>query len=539
MSLSAALWSCQDHYLDDHYAKPDEGTAQSSLLEVLESDPSLSEFTKIVKDYKVDKLLDADQTFTVWAPVNGSIDLAGLLASGDSGAVVEQLLNNHINRYVYNEADLTDTLYVRIKMLNGKFQTMRREGTQLSFAEIPIIESFGAHNGVVHKISGVSPFYLNIYEQLKDEGGKYSALAAYIESFDEYIFNKDKSVAIGKNHLGQLTYDSVFDYRSAWMRRFGDIYKEDSTYTMLAPTQFGWNDAYTHVSGYFRTFGECLSEKIKNKDTKVVEREFAIEGDFVDSLTHCHTSEAISSNLVFRRTPNVFSAPGDSLVNTAGNSLHHPEDVFGNARKMIVSNGVMYSTDRWTMPDSVCFFKPIVVEAENTKGRYDAYANVFSRSASASQMADSVSGQKFIEVKAATSSARSQPMVQFTVPNTLAATYDVYVVFAPAAAYVDDAEPDSTRVNFFMNYVHEDGRMYEDAVIKGGVTNGTRMTKMFVTRIMLPFANFSKSRFQGLGKQQLDDCVRIRIQTNVAANETTTLTRTMRIDKIVFQPVYE
>ena len=92
----------------------------------------------------------------------------------------------------------------------------------------------------------------------------------------------------------------------------------------------------------------------------------------------------------------------------------------------------------------------------------------------------------------------SNPVVQFTVPNTLAAKYNVYCVFAPAGAYMEGVAADSTKVNFYLNYVHEDGRMYEDAVIAGPMpTHGETMTKMFVTQIELPYANYSESLLEG------------------------------------------
>lgn len=92
---------------------------------------------------------------------------------------------------------------------------------------------------------------------------------------------------------------------------------------------------------------------------------------------------------------------------------------------------------------------------------------------------------------------------------------------------------DSTKVNFYLNYVHEDGKMYEDAVIAGPMpTHGETMTKMFVTQIELPYANYSESPFEGSLTQD-DDCVKLRVQANVDRNETTKFTRTMRIDCLI------
>lgn len=267
-------------------------------------------------------------------------------------------------------------------------------------------------------------------------------------------------------------------------------------------------------------------------------RTYATGDALADSLTDAYTKENIARNLVFRGRVEPDNAPGDSLTATSGNVFHHPADLFAGATEEAASNGTLWKTTKWNYKPEDCFLKTITVEAENTQGRTDAYANVFSRSCSSTDYADSVSGQKYIEVNAATTNARTQPMVQFAIPNTLAATYNVYCVFAPAEAYTAGATPDSTRVRFYLNYVHEDGTMKEDAAINGTITNGTSMTKMLVGQVTLPYANYSDTAFEGNATQDAD-CVRLRVQANVAASETTRLSRTMRIDCIIFEPVTE
>lgn len=526
------LSACQDNDWDDHYGIDNSNTATMSVMQTLEANTDYSEFCKVIKEQHLDTLLNSDQSFTVWAPTNNA--MAAFVSDGND---VEHFLQNHINRYVYSAADLTDTINVRIKMLNGKFQNFAKGGEGLTFSDIALTgNDYAATNGLIHTLSKVAPFYLNIYESIKENVGKTDSLSHYLQSFDEYTFDKSNSTATGKNELGQLVYDSVFVYSNPWMKKYGDLYKEDSIYTVIVPDNECWKAAYAETSKYFRTFGTLVDAK--ESTLKVPTRTYEVDDQLADSLTRAYAIQNMASNLVFRGKTDFSAAPGDSLVATSGNVFHHPIDLLAGANAETVSNGTIWHASQWNYQPEDCFLKEIVVEAEDTKNRTDAYANVFSRSASSTQYADSVSGQKFIEVTAATTSSRTQPMVQFTIPNTLAATYDVYVVFAPSEAYVEDATADSTRVRFYLNYVHEDGKMKEDAVINGTITKGKGMTRMFVKRITLPYANYSASRFTG-SQQQDPDCVRLRVQANVSASETTKLTRTMRIDCIEFEPVIE
>lgn len=529
MSL-ALLSSCQDNAWDDHYGTTD-NTPSLNIMQLLEQNPQYSSFCQVIKSQHLDSLLTQDQSFTVWAPTNNA--MATYQSDGND---IDHLLKNHINRFVYTMSDLTDTTLVRIKMLNGKFQDYQRSANGYTFAGVKVDNEQVATNGIIKELSTIAPFYLNIYETIKSDNNQTDSLAKYLTHFDDYTFDQTNSTAIGKNQYGQLVYDSTFIYKNEWMHQYGSLYQEDSVYTVIMPTNEGWKAAYQAIKPYFRTFGTKESGSLSA--INVPTRTYIVDDALADSLTHAHTQEAMTANLAFRGKVNPYQADGDSMVSTSGNVFHHPANLFNNAQEETVSNGSVWRTNQWNYQPKDCFLKPIIVEAEDTRNRTDAYANVFSRSASQTTYADSVSEQRFIEVNAATTSARTQPMVQFTIPNTLATTYDIYVVFAPAEAYVKGATADSTRVQFYLNYVHTDGKMKEDAVIAGSETHGTGMTKMYVGRFTFPFANFTDSRFQE-GTTQDEDCVRLRVQTSVPASETTRLSRTMRIDYIIFEPVTE
>jgi hypothetical protein len=525
------LTACQEAYLDGHYGW-NGSTETRNLMEVMDADPSLAAFCQVLKKNGLDSLIANDQTFTVWAPDNTA--MAGYV---EDEKTLDQFLKNHINRFLYSPADLTDTSSVRIKMLDGKFQEFARNGSAYTFAGIPMSDSATmASNGIVHKLSQRVPFYYNMYESIKQQGNQTDSIAAFLKSFDIYTFNESASTAIGKNAQGKLVYDSVFDYRNNWMRKYGYAYLEDSLYTMLAPTNTGWKDGIAKVSSYFKTFGACDTAYVNaiNVPTRI----YTLKDALADSLTRAYTLQNMCKDLFFRTKADPANVQGDSLMSTGGSVQHLVSTAFAGATREIVSNGSIWKSDVRGLKAMDCFLKPIRVEAENTSNRTDFYATVTTRSAANTDFRDSVSNMRYIEVVQTTTSSRTQPTVQFTVPNTLAAKYNVYVVFAPATAYMTGVSADSVRVNFFLNYVHADGTMKEDAAIVGSITNGHKMTKMFVKQILLPYSNYSTSPFSGPEKQDAD-CVKLRIQANVSASETTKLTRTMRIDCLLLEPVNE
>lgn len=532
LGVLAFAAGCQDHLWDDHYGI-DGSTETRTLMQVLESRPEYSAFCEVVRSQGLDSLLSTDQTFTVWAPTNEA--MAGYVEDVDTK---DQFLNNHISRYLYGMVDLADTASVRVRMLNGKSQDYVREGGAYTFAGVSVeATDIAAGNGIIHTLRQRAPFYYNLYESIRQKDNGTDSIARFLTSFDEYTFDEEGSTAIGKNEQGQILYDSIFDFNNDWLRRYGFLHSEDSVYTMIVPTNEGWEDGRRRMARYFRTFGETLKDTVKS--LIIPDREYAVGTALADSLSDTYLKQAMCMDLVFRKDLDFGDVPGDSLASTSGNVFHHPSYLLSGATEVPVSNGRIWKTSALKHKPEESWLKTIVVEAENTAGRESNYAVISSRSASSTSFRDSVSEGRFIEVAATSENPRQQPVVQFTVPNTLAAKYNVYCVFAPAGAYMEGVAADSTKVNFYLNYVHEDGRMYEDAVIAGPMpTHGETMTKMFVTQIELPYANYSESPFEGPLTQD-DDCVKLRVQANVDRNETTKFTRTMRIDCLIFEPVIE
>lgn len=520
------LASCQDSAWDDHYGIQ-EGTANQTLMEVLSSNGEYSSFLKVLDDNKMLPLLTGDQSFTVWAPTNEAMQSFNLQTD-----TVEKFIQNHINRYVYGAADLRDTNNVRIMMLNGKMQDFSYEAGKYYFNGIEMNGETAAKNGVIHSIGSIAQYNPNLYQSLSVKENNCDSLGAFIKSFDVNKFEVTKSTVIGKNEKGQLVYDSVFTYSSKFMKNYGDIYKEDSVYTMVMPDNTAWGEAYASVSKYFRTFGDSIYKK-DNTTTYKPDRKYAINDALADSLTRGHTKEAITRNLLFRKNVEFSPAAEDYLISTAGNVFYAPAHLVEGATDVAASNGKIKRISAWTYESLEAFFDTIEVEAESTTGR-NAYNSIeTNKTVTNTEFLDSVSGSKYLLIDPTSATGRNYPAIQFSIPNTLAATYNVYCVFLPAQVEEGEVIADSALLQYEIYYVHEDGVMKSDGTITPtkNQTSSKNITKMFVKQITLPFANFTSSVFKEKELQD-KDCVKIRIQPTSKSKS-----RVMRIDKIVFEPV--
>ena len=169
-----SLASCQDAAWDDHYGIVD-GTASASLMEELSSRSEFSDFVALLKQTGGDSILGYNQTFTVFAPTNEA--MSGLNVNGNA---MTEVIQNHVARYLYGPSNLVDTAYLRVKMLNGKYQELTRDGNQISFAGIKVAnDPLLASNGIIYPLSTRAGYYDNIWELLSNGVERYDSLQLY------------------------------------------------------------------------------------------------------------------------------------------------------------------------------------------------------------------------------------------------------------------------------------------------------------------------------------------------------------------------
>lgn len=567
------LPACQDQAWDDHYAQPS-GQANRSLLDELRQHTEFSDFVSLLEKSGGDSILSYSQTYTVFAPTNQA--LAGIAADEST---LTQLVKNHVARYIYGPSDLVDTAYVRIKMLNGKYQELTNSNGQTYFAGLPLsTQPIGALNGVIYSLQSKAEYYDNIWELLTNNPERYGSLHEYLSLFNDTTISKS-NILVGENSKGQPLY-----YHNKWMKRYGSIHLEDSLYTAILPTNECWAQAYEQISPYFRTFGQLIQDKTAS-GAIIYRRTYDLESPVADSLQDIHTREVLAKDLLFRRRPDFIHPVGDTLQTTSGTTYTDPKYLIEGLEPQTASNGTYYSVDRLPHKMSDLVLRPIKVEAESSSGRAFNYATLTKRSAADGLLKEDVSNLNFLEVVNTSTNALFPPQVVFDLKNVMAAKYNIYAVFVPAMAFdtlaIGHREPktiicqrdtvinrvhyqagdeatieypyydaDSTKVCFYINYVHDKANaqgynMYEDSKIEKDpdtgepfITHGYEVTKFLVARnFEFPFANYTASAFTEHDAQTVN--TKIRVTTNLSTADKTTMGYTMRIDYLILEPVVE
>ena len=483
LSLSA----CADW--GDHY---DELPTQGTNLTVMELlDKNTPDFAAQVRQAGYDDLLTSSQSFTVFAPAKG-------IGTGD----VRQMVANHIARHVYPTSTLQTA---HVEMLNGKIYGFDAVG---GFAGTAITQgNLKADNGLVHQLQAPITYIHNIYEHLQSRP-EFSEVYSFIRQFDEVKFDVDASTEIDIDALGRPVYDSVMVSYNRLLEHpvygIGSIAREDSTYTMVVPTNEAWQVAYDRIAPSF---------KVYDADNHVA-----------DSLQDIRTRLAIVGNLIYRDTV--------------------PKRLADGATELSASNGRILSVSVLNYDNRETWDKPVSVEAEQQNGRTynNTLTSVYTRNVTASSHVEGISGDSYIEVIPISTS--TNPTVIFDIPDVLAGSYNVYAVFLPATVEGTTEKLDSTRVSFTVSYQNTNGRSASKRNnVKTLLTSGSDITRMLAfENLEIPVSNTTDRLWLMDDKHDasaLPVTTQLTITTNVTAKEFSSgeLSRSFRLDRMIFEPI--
>ena len=483
---------------DEHYDEESFNLPDKTLKELIREYPELSIFSRMISIAGYNSILDASQSYTIWAPVNDALNEVDTT----DVELVREIIENHIARSRFTTSDVQNQ---SIRMLNGKYINFTRESSGFSFGNNKIINAnLPAINGLLYIIDGYTPYLNNLWEYIGRTDG-LDSLQSYLYGQNKNIFDPENSIEIGIDSTGDVIYDSVFIFSNLVLKKIGAIDTEDSIYTAILPDNAAWNEAYGRVESFFN-FPDNAGSDQRQRD---------------------YTRLTIVKDMLFKGR---FIQPGnlDSLVSTTGTVFYNPGYLF-NTQPVTLSNGLAYVTNQMPYADTLSWFKKIRVEAEDAEGRDFSSSSIFLRTSYGSDL--DVSENKYILVDPIS----TEPSVEFSIPNTLSAKYNMYCVFVPASI-VDPLNLTPTKAKFKLTYIRRasGSTFISNITPANNNTNPSGMTKMFVSQFDFEYANVIDEEYDRVA-------VKLEVINDVttAEEQAGTYSRTMRIDCIIFEPVSE
>jgi len=466
---------------DDHFDINADVNGKQTIWQNIQTNENLSEFADILKNVNYSKtedkttsetyadLFNGDQTFTVWAPVNGSFNYSyykQLLATGirDSIYKVEtELIRNNMARFTYviNKSDSA-----KIELYNEKTAFINYD--KCTFKGVKMTQpNIGTSNGVLHITEKPAPYQPNLYEYMATRTD-LSKLNEFIKSFQTREFSEGLSTQ-GPTVNGQITWvDSITRVTNSYITNYMGalLNREDSNYVMVMPTNEAWEKNYEKTLKYFNIkdlYKQDVHTQTENgKDTILSGVEVVFSEAEIDSLKNYHASNAIAQNLAFNANWQYENVPigtydeisrVDSLKSTAGTKFKKTgtmdvanrqndnciemdkfTDLFGSNKPVETSNGLAYITDSWNYPYKIfapdfdlsarVWYESCENSCDPKRSSVSIKANIYNEEGEA--VGDTIMTYPILDMK--NSAGNSMPVASFQLNKVRSCKYDIYVV---------------------------------------------------------------------------------------------------------------
>ena len=496
----------------------------------------------MLKKAGYDEVLNASQTYTVWAPANGTFDL-GSVSALSTDRLVNEFVQNHIAR---NNYPVSGDINERIFTLNEKLMFFRGNGSYTMQNVAVSTPNKASRNGVIHTLSGEIPFMANIFESLNNLEYPLDSVANFFHSYDVKKLNERKSVQ-GPTLNGQITYlDSVFDeHNDLFTRYFAYINREDSNYTMLVPTNEAWRkaqDAITPLFKYVPSFE--FMENTSTTESKKVTIEIKDVEYLKDSMVNMMLTNSLffNNNLYDNKKLNSLQTGQplqcDSLYGTTLTKFYSEDAaaLFGNARRIDKSNGAVWLTDTMQIRPWIFWNPEIIIQGENSS----TLASTLNASSNGAQriyvapgtqnpeVSGHISNNAYVEIQPI--SASTNPGVVFYLPEVRSTTYSFYIVTVPANIVSTNTEVKPNKFQVTLGYADEKGKN-QDRYSKWTVDSKFTTDTMRVDTIYLGDFTFPVA-YAGTGNYY----PYLRVNSSITSKERNDFDRTLRVDCVILRP---
>ena len=483
--IGLALASCSDR--DDHFAADEQllPSATRTIWENICSRDDLSQFRALVEKAGMADKLNEVNSYTVWAPKNGTFNYDSISLVGDSLLKV-RFLNNHIALYAHA---ITGSDSTRVVMLNWKKKYFQGSPGHYTIAGIPVADAnIASSNGFLHVTGGAIPYRASIFESLNNEVYPIDSVSNYIHRYDVHEIDLTQSTE-GPTLHGQRTYlDTVYtDYNIYASSPNTYINEEDSSYTMIVPTNEAWAKARATIKKYLNILpsykyldGTTDSERSKNtRETAAIDAAYlqdsiaslllmqnlVINNNLYDNgkLKTLASGQLLDvDSLMFGGEP-AYSYGGTNVVYSYYKLYHNDaRELMQGMTRMEASNGALMITDslRWHPWNG--WNSPILIEGEyadvaSSDGVVSAQRGSVGMGQQNPEVTGKVSGSAFLNI---TARANRNPKVDFYLDGILSTEYNIYVVVLPNnITNVYDTIPRKNQLQFIVGNNDADGNL--------------------------------------------------------------------------------
>lgn len=391
LMLMGGLAACSD----DHFDVKTDLAGSRTIWENIVENEQLQDFASVLQRTRVMKndydnksvqtyaeFLNLPQSYTVWAPKDGTYDAQTYLSMLDQAAALKQtgdpvdldealeleyrvgnqFVLNHIARFNY-ESNKGEQ---EVNMLNGK--KFQYNAGLSEFNSVLVDNSNGsinASNGSMHLLEGISPYAYNLYDFLKYNDDYTKAYEFMSDSvFETTEFSPGSSTPGAMNpSTGEIEYvDSVYYTNNTLVNRFfASVSNEDSMYVAVFFKNSAWDDVVNKLKKYYNYGSSYNYEWNANRGEFTYKGSSALKFN-TDSLADLNVKSAMMTDVYFTTSNFSIADPkdstqiidyalmADSLKSTTYTTWYNPNKgqvnpLFAGVTPTKASNGYIFELD--------------------------------------------------------------------------------------------------------------------------------------------------------------------------------------------------
>ena len=440
--------------------------ANQTIWQNILQEPSLTNFATLVRQAGFDTELDNTRAYTVWAPVDGSFDMAQFQGLSQAD-LLNQFVKNHVAEFGHVASGEVDE---RVHTLNSKSFWFKGDGSY-TFDGLRITRpNIPGTNGVMHLLGGAAPFYPNLYEFMMTGEG-FDSLQHHFKHYEVTTLDLQNSVK-GPMVDGIQTYiDSVVITNNMLTRQLSiSMEKEDSSYTVLFPTDAAFDELYGRISKLYNYIETTKVQDVENfqnangtgvnPKTKTVNiltlKDHIVRATITRNLAYSNND---AYNQWITDPTAVYT---DTLRSTTRTKLSNPKAILDDH---MVGSPIELSNGYARIVDSLAFLSWETYNPQINVNPINYIANAFSaklhRYALADSLIETVFGPEpgfdsYSYLRVEPNGERTIPTFFVSLPNVKSTTYNIYCVFLPSVLF---GEERPNALNFQLNYCLANGNL--------------------------------------------------------------------------------
>ncbi|TKG87517.1 fasciclin domain-containing protein, partial [Puteibacter caeruleilacunae] len=272
--IVVAFIGCETERWGDYYDAQSSVVSDETVWAVADKDTEISDFIALIEELKLENRLQGKENLTLFAPKNGTFDVSSMTEE-------EKLAfaKNHMVSSAIKLVNLTEE--TRFRSLNSKYIRLANTNGSFTVNETVNVDSKQSicKNGCLMKIDQAILPEPNLYDYILELGDEYSIIRDTLIANKEEIFDRENSLPVGMDELGNVIYDSVWVHTNNIFAYSGNFSDESKTFTTIVPTNEQFLDARQEVFDYLQS---NLGKYPQRADTMMVQnwtfRAMAYEG---------------------------------------------------------------------------------------------------------------------------------------------------------------------------------------------------------------------------------------------------------------------